>query len=95
MRWIKTALNFVSGSLPAQIALVALVAGLIVWGIVRQINNITDDARAGGNAEARAAAAEEGLTHVEDAKAAAVAVATDPAVRDAACLRHSRTPENC
>lgn len=48
-----------------------------------------------GRAEQRADDLTESANRVEKANAAAETVRRDPAARNAECLRHSRTPENC
>ena len=78
----------------AGVALACVVAVAILIGL-GFVDRAFDTAEQAGASKGAAAAAEKGLTHVENANRAAEAVAHDPAVRDADCLRHSRTPENC
>lgn len=59
------------------------------------IDRAFDSAEGHGATKSAAQAAEKGLSNVESANRAAERVSRNPVVRDADCLRHSRTPENC
>ncbi len=77
--------------------------GLIILAVVAvavlTINHFTnrafDAAEETGAANVRVIVAEEGMSNVENANEAAAEVKRDPFVRNADCLRDSRTPENC
>ena len=78
----------------AGVALACIVAIAIMIGL-GFIDRAFDTAEQVGASKGSAAAAERGLSNVEAANRAADAVAHDPVERNADCLRHSRTPENC
>lgn len=73
---------------------IAALIGLVLLG-QHWIDTAFDRAEEKGASDVRAQSAEEGLKHVEDANKAAADVAADPVKRNAGCVRHSRTPENC
>lgn len=72
---------------------------LFVAGMVIAANHFIDGAFVAseqkGAATVRVEVAEKGMMNVQNANAAAAEVAADPVVRNADCLRDSRTPENC
>lgn len=80
-----------------------LSVGLILFGLfmvaIVTVNHFTDrafeSAKETGAANVRVIVAEEGMSNVEDANEAAAEVKRDPVVRNADCLRDSRTPESC
>jgi len=61
----------------------------------RAQDSAVTQARDAGAAQERADTAATTLNRTLEAINAEEAVRRDPAVRDAACLRHSRTPTNC
>ena len=83
----------------AQIALailVLIVAGLALylWAITQHSQTVETAVQQGREAQRRDDATEV-LNRTLEAINAEEAVRHNPAVRNAACLRHSRTPENC
>ncbi|QOT71922.1 hypothetical protein H5V43_01725 [Sphingobium fuliginis] len=99
MIWISAAYQFVKGSRTAQIALAVLVlaavaAGLYLWAIQAQ-RQAVKDATASGRAIQQRDDLHETLNRTLEAINAEEAVRHNPAVRDAACLRHARNPEDC
>lgn len=87
-----------SGKVLGVIISTILFAGLL-WVGVQIVNHFVDrlttTAITAGAAQASAEAANTGLAKVEEANRAEEAVARNPDVRRAECLRDSRTPENC
>lgn len=91
-----TVLLFLRRFWPALVA--AAVLGLILLLVRcsdRAQDSAVEQARDAGASEVREQAATTTLNRTLEAINAEEAVRHDPAVRDAACLRHSRTPENC
>ena len=84
--------------LPVKLGL-ALLVGIIIAALVVAINHFTDRAfdasEDKGAANVRVIVAEKGMSNVENANKAAAEVSRDPVVRNADCVRDSRTPENC
>lgn len=78
----------------AGVALACIIAIAIMIGL-GFVDRAFDSAEQAGASKGAAAAAEKGLSNVEAANRAADTVARDPVERNADCLRHSRTPENC
>lgn len=74
--------------------LIAVGIGVYVWTL-SQNRAIIDNATDAGLAIQQRNDATETLNRTLEAINAEVAVRNDPAVRNASCLRHSRTPENC
>lgn len=78
---------------------IGLLVFVVIAALVMAANHFTDRAFEGaentGATQVRAEVAEKGMVNVETANKAAAAVAADPVVRNADCLRDSRTPENC
>lgn len=75
-------------------ALIALVLLLVRCSDRAQDNAVTQ-AHDAGMAQERADTAAETLNRTVEAVHAEEAIRRNPDVRDASCLRHSRTPENC
>ncbi len=79
-------------------AAMPIIGTIILLGIIlfafQQCNGMRA-ARDAGAATQSATTATKGLSDVEAANRAADAVARDDRVRDADCVRHSRTPDNC
>lgn len=77
--------------------------GLMVLAVVAvaivTVNHFTDSAfeaaEETGAANVRVIVAEKGMSNVENANKAAAEVKRDAVVRNADCVRDSRTPENC
>jgi uncharacterized lipoprotein NlpE involved in copper resistance len=80
-------------------ALVAAALLLVILLLVRCSDRAREDAvtqaHDAGAAQERASTATTTLNRTLEAINAAEAVRRDPAVRNAGCVRHSRTPENC
>lgn len=78
---------------------VVLTALALVAIAVATVNHFVDvafqSAEETGAANVRAIVAEEGMSNVKNANEAAAEVRSDPVVRNADCVRDSRTPENC
>jgi hypothetical protein len=78
---------------------VVLMALALVGIAVATVNHFVDvafqSAEETGAANVRAIVAEEGMSNVKNANEAAAEVRSDPVVRNADCVRDSRTPENC
>jgi hypothetical protein len=78
---------------------VVLTALALVAIAVATVNHFVDvafqSAKEAGAANVRAIVAEEGMSNVKNANEAAAEVRSDPVVRNADCVRDSRTPENC
>ena len=70
------------------LAAVLLLAG--IW-----LLNVKHKAKAEGRTEVTTQVQGKVIDDVAAAHKAIEAAATDPAIRNAECLRHSRTPENC
>ena len=99
MTWILAAYQFVKGSRAGQLALAvlllaAIAAGLYLWAIQAQ-RQVIDDATASGRAIQQRDDLHETLNRTLEAINAEEAVRHNPAVRNAACLRHARNPEDC
>jgi len=93
---IPTALALLRRFWPALAAGgVLLLILLLVRCSDRAQDSAVDQARDAGASEVREQAATETLNRTLEAINAEEAVRHNPAVRNAACLRHSRTPENC
>jgi hypothetical protein len=81
---------------PAMVAVAAIaLLLLLVRCSDRAQDSAVTQAHGAGAAQERADTATVTLNQTLEAKNAEEAVRRDPAVRDAACLRHSRTPANC
>ncbi|UXC93142.1 hypothetical protein EGM87_22870 [Sphingobium sp. RSMS] len=78
----------------AVAAVLALIL-LLVRCSDRAQDSAVEQARDAGASEVREQAATSTLTRTLEAINAEEAVRHDPAVRDAACLRHARNPEDC
>lgn len=82
----------------AKLGIGLMILAVVAVAIVT-INHFTtsafDAAEETGAANVRVIVAEEGMSNVENANEAAAEVKRDPVVRNADCLRDSRTPENC
>lgn len=82
----------------AKLGVGLMILAVIAVAIVT-INHFTDRAfeaaEETGAANVRVIVAEKGMSNVENANEAAAEVKHDPVVRNADCLRDSRTPENC
>lgn len=74
--------------------LLAVGIGVYVWAL-SQNRKIIDNATDAGRAIQQRDDATETLSRTLEAINAEEAVRHNPAVRNASCLRHSRTPENC
>lgn len=79
--------------------LLAVVLIIVLLLLVRCADRAQDGAvtqgREAGIAQERADTATETLNRTVEAIHAEDAIRRDPDVRDAACLRHSRTPQDC
>jgi hypothetical protein len=75
--------------------LVSVLAISIFMGVRGALISGLDRAEQKGGTAVRADTAEKGMKHVENANRAAANVRADPVVRNAECVRDSRTPENC
>lgn len=84
--------------LAAKLGIGLMILAVVAVAIVA-INHFTDSAfdaaEESGAANVRVEVAEKGLSNVENANEAAAEVRRDPVLRNADCLRDSRTPENC
>ncbi len=82
----------------AKLGVVAMLLGVVAIAVLT-VNHFTDrafeSAEETGAANVRVIVAEKGMSNVENANEAAAEVKRDPVVRNADCLRDSRTPENC
>lgn len=73
----------------------AIGAGIVLILLLILFSGAQDSARDAGAAGERAASATTALNRTEKAHAAAEAVRSEPAARDAECLRHARNPDDC
>lgn len=84
--------------LSAKLGVGLMIVAAIAVAILT-INHFTDRAfdasEDKGAANVRVIVAEKGMSNVENANKAAAEVSRDPVVRNADCVRDSRTPENC
>lgn len=91
-RWIK-GLDL-AGKLGIGFIILVFIAALFV-AVKTFVSGAFDASEEKGAATVRAEVAEKGMSNVETANEAAAKVRSDPVVRNADCLRDSRTPENC
>jgi len=77
------------------IAVIVALTALVIRCTDRAQDNAVTSATSAGRAEQRADDLTETAVRTERANNAVETIRRDPAARNAECLRHSRTPENC
>ncbi len=83
-----------AGKLGVGLVAFVLIAALFV-AVKTFVSGAFEASEEKGAATVRAEVAEKGMSNVENANKAAAQVHSDPVIRNADCLRDSRTPENC